>query len=118
MSDHKGAALMLASLPQAKELLGDTGYDSNHFRQALTLRGIEPCIPSSRARNLPVPYDRALYRQRHRIETCSAGLRTGAASPCAVTDAPTPSCRPSAWLLLHCSGSMSPEPSITVAFFV
>jgi transposase len=58
---------MLASLPQAKELLGDTGYDSNHFRQALTLRGIEPCIPSSRARNLPVPYDRALYRQRHRI---------------------------------------------------
>jgi hypothetical protein len=46
---------MLASLPQAKELLGDTGYDSNHFRQALTLRGIEPCIPSSRARKLQVP---------------------------------------------------------------
>jgi putative transposase len=26
MSDHKGAALMLPSLPQAKELLGDKGY--------------------------------------------------------------------------------------------
>ncbi|MGY4799872.1 transposase [Teichococcus aerofrigidensis] len=27
-----------------------------------------PCIPSSRSRKLPIPYDKALYRQRHRIE--------------------------------------------------
>ncbi len=27
MSDYKGAALMLAALPKAKELLGDKGYD-------------------------------------------------------------------------------------------
>jgi putative transposase len=68
MSDHRGAALMLPSLPQAKELLGDKGYDSNRFRQALASRGITPCIPSSRSRKVPIPYDRTLYRQRHRIE--------------------------------------------------
>jgi putative transposase len=68
MSDHRGAALMLPSLPQAKELLGDKGYDSNRFRQALASRGITPCIPSSRSRKVPILYDKTLYRQRHHIE--------------------------------------------------
>jgi len=68
MSDHKGAALMLPSLPRARELLGDKGYDSNRLRQLLIGRGIEPCIPSSRSRKVPIPYNKTLYRQRHRIE--------------------------------------------------
>jgi transposase len=68
MSDHKGAALMLPHLPKAKELLGDKGYDSNRFRQALIARGIKPCIPSTKSRNASIPYDKTLYRQRHRIE--------------------------------------------------
>jgi transposase len=68
MSDHRGAALMLPHLPQAKELLGDKGYDSNRFREALIAHGIIPCIPSTRSRKIPIPYDTVLYRQRHRIE--------------------------------------------------
>jgi transposase len=68
VSDHKGAALMLPNLPGAKELLGDKGYDSNRFRQAMIKRGIAPCIPSSRSRKAPIPYDKALYRQCHRVE--------------------------------------------------
>lgn len=68
MSDHKGAALMLPSLPRARELLGDKGYDSNRFRQALTLRGIKPCIPSTKSRKVPITYDKSLYRQRRRIK--------------------------------------------------
>ena len=44
MSDYKGAALMLDALPKAKALLGDRGYDADWFRNALTVRGIEPCI--------------------------------------------------------------------------
>ena len=75
MSDHKGAALMLPSLPRAKELLGDKGYDSNRFRDALTERGIAPCIPSSKSRKVPIPYDKALYRQRHRIENMFGRLK-------------------------------------------
>jgi transposase len=68
MSDHKGAALRLPHLPKAKEPLGDKGYDSDRFRQALIARGIKPCIPSTKSRNAPIPYDKTLYRQRHRIE--------------------------------------------------
>jgi transposase len=75
MSDHKGAALMQPSLPRSKELLGDKGYDSNRFRQALAARGITPCIPSSRSRSRSIPYDKALYRQRHRIENMFGRLK-------------------------------------------
>jgi putative transposase len=75
MSDHKGAALLLPHLPRTTELLGDKGYDSNRFRQALIQRGIAPCIPSSRSRKVPIPYDKALYRQRHRIENMFGRLK-------------------------------------------
>ena len=75
MSDHKGAALMLDALPDAKALLGDKGYDSNGFRQALVDRGITPCIPSSRSRNSPLPYDAVLYRQGNRIERMFGRLK-------------------------------------------
>ena len=74
-SDHHGAALLLPILPRARELLGDRGYDSNWFRAALEGRGIAPCIPSTRSRKLPLPYDLVLYRQRHRIENMFGRLK-------------------------------------------
>ncbi|MDH0913205.1 IS5 family transposase [Rhizobium pusense] len=75
MSDHKGASLMIDALPPAKALIADRGYDSAAFRQALVARGIEPCIPSSRSRKIPYPYDKALYRQRHKVENLFAKLK-------------------------------------------
>jgi putative transposase len=51
------------------------GYDSNRFRRALIERGIEPCIPSSKSRKVPIPYNRALYRQRHPIENMFGHLK-------------------------------------------
>jgi transposase len=75
MSDHKGAVLILPSLPPAKALLGDKGYDSNQLRQALIDRGIEACIPSKRNRKQPIAYDNALYRQRHRIKNMFGRLK-------------------------------------------
>ena len=75
MSDHKGAALMLPALPPARELIGDRGYDSGWFRAALAARGMMPCIPSTRSRKVALPYDRALYRQRHRIENAFGRLK-------------------------------------------
>jgi len=68
MSDYKGAALMIDAFPKAKVLLGDRGYDADWFRHALIERGITPCIPSKTNRKVPIPHDRALYRQRHRVE--------------------------------------------------
>jgi putative transposase len=75
MNDHKGAALMLPSLPPASELIGDRGYDSNRFRAALLKRGITPCIPSTRSRKVEIPYDKGLYRERHRIENTLGRLK-------------------------------------------
>ena len=75
MSDHTGAALMVDALPEAAELLGGKGYDSNDFREALVKRGIEPCIPSSRSRKVPLPCDAVLYKQRNRIERMFGKLK-------------------------------------------
>ena len=75
MSDHKGARLMLPGLPPARELLADRGYDSNHFRDELGKRGIVPCIPPTRNRKVPLPYDKTLYKQRHRIENSFGRLK-------------------------------------------
>ena len=44
-------------------------------RQALVAKGIEPCIPSSRSRKIPYPYDKTLYRQRHKVENLFAKLK-------------------------------------------
>jgi len=99
MSDHKGAFLLLGSLPGAKELLGDKGYDSDWFREALAERGITPCIPPRSNRRVQHAYDKILYRQRHKIENVFGRLKslpsrkrgTGGASQHDTTDARTPS---------------------------
>ncbi len=75
MSDHKGARLVLDALPPARTVIADKGYDSKPFREALQARGIEPCIPSSRSRKVPYPYDTALYKQHHKVENLFAKLK-------------------------------------------
>ena len=75
MSDYKGAALMIDALPQARELLGDKGYDADWLRQSLAERGIEACIPSRSNRKTPIEHDRVLYRQRHKIENMFGRLK-------------------------------------------
>lgn len=75
MSDYKGAALMIEALPPAKAMLGDRGYDADWFRNALNARGITPCIPSKANRKVTIPHDKALYRQRHKIENMFGKLK-------------------------------------------
>lgn len=75
MSDHNGAALLFASLPQAKVLLGDKGYDSNWRRVALAQPGISACTPPLRHRKVHDAYDKKLYRQRHKIENVFARIK-------------------------------------------
>jgi len=106
MSDHTGSRLVLDALPPASTLIADCGYDSTWFREALTAKGIEPCIPSSKSRKAPYPYDKTLYRSATRSRTCSPSSRTGAGSPHATTDAPIPSSQPSA--------SPQPSPSTSI----
>ena len=75
MSDFKGAKAILPELPKAKELLADKGYDANWFREALAERKIKACIPSKANRKKPIPHDKKLYRQRHKIENMFGRLK-------------------------------------------
>ena len=75
MSDYESAALMIDTLPCAKAMLGDRGYEVDWFRTALTARDITPCIPSKSNRKMPIPHDRTLYRQRHCIENMFGKLQ-------------------------------------------
>ena len=52
-----------------------SGYDSNGFRAALAKRGCKPCSPSIKSRKTPPPYDKALDKQRHKIENLFAKLK-------------------------------------------
>lgn len=91
MSDHKGARILLDVLPFASSLLGDKGYDSNWFREALADRGIEPYIPPAKSRRQPIDYDKALYRQRHKVENLFGKLKDWRRIATDTTDAPAPS---------------------------
>ena len=74
-TDYKGAALMFDALPKVKTMIADRGYDADWLRDALTARGINPCIPSKSNRKVPIPHDRTVYRQRHRIKNMFGRLK-------------------------------------------
>jgi transposase len=67
--------VMEVSYAAASALIADRGYDSNWFSEALAKRGCESCIPSTKSRKIPLPYDKALYKQRHKIENLFAKLK-------------------------------------------
>ena len=75
LNDHVGARLMFDTMPRAKVLIADKGYDSDDFRQALEECGVTPCIPPRRNRKVLIAYDKALYKTRHKIENLFAKLK-------------------------------------------
>jgi len=88
MSDARGVAALLGDLPPATVLLADKGYRAidaplvratmaraDWFREALSEKGIVPCIPARRGRRKPASHDRKLYKQRHKIENLFARLK-------------------------------------------
>ena len=75
MSDHTGAKLLYPALPKANALIADKGYDSDEFRSALRAKRIAACIPPKRNRRLPIPFNKVLYRQRHKIENMFGRLK-------------------------------------------
>lgn len=75
LSDHIGAKLMYPGLPEAKTLIADKGYDSDEFRDALEAKGIDACIPPKINRRKAIPFDKVLYKQRHKIENMFGKLK-------------------------------------------
>lgn len=62
-------------MPTAKVLIGDKGYDSDEFRDALKARKIKACIPPRSNRTEPRRYSKTLYKQRHKTENMFAKLK-------------------------------------------
>ena len=56
-------------------MLADRGYDAKWFREGLRRRGIEACIPPTAKRKEDIPYDRELYKKRHKVENMFSKLK-------------------------------------------
>jgi transposase len=69
------AADELLAHARGKALIGDTGYDSNRFRQAVRDQGMKPVINSKPERPRKLPVIRKLYRARFRIEVFFHNLK-------------------------------------------
>jgi transposase len=76
VSDYSGfASLMEAEGPEAKVLLADRGYDSDHVRETLEEKGAATVIPTRRNRKVQIPVDGHIYALRNRIERCFNKLK-------------------------------------------
>ena len=72
VSDYTEAAALLSSLPKAEWLLAERGYDADWFRDALTDKGIKPCIPGRKSRG---KHAKRRYKRRNRIEIMFGRLK-------------------------------------------
>ncbi|RJF93440.1 transposase [Sphingomonas cavernae] len=75
-------------------LLADKGYDADAIRADLADRNIKAVIPGRSNRRVKIEHDRALYRQRNRIERMFGHLKINRAIPPDTINSPTAS---SAW---------------------
>lgn len=69
--DSPGFDILIEEVPEDNALedgIGDKGYDSNHIREELEKRGINPVIPPRKNRNEEIEYDEEKYRLRNQVE--------------------------------------------------
>ena len=76
VSDYRGYDVVMDDdLPQAKVLMADKGYDSDHIRDDIQQRGGTPIIPPRKNRKDPEPIDGFLYALRNLVERCINRLK-------------------------------------------
>jgi transposase len=56
-------------------VIADKAYDSNAIRQTVKAAGMKAVIPANRSRKKRIRHDKALYRERNRIERCFNKLK-------------------------------------------
>jgi len=61
------APLLLAGIRRAY-VIGDRGYDANSLREQLRRQRCRVVIPSTTSRRRKRPFNRRLYKRRHRVE--------------------------------------------------
>ena len=68
MGDVLSAPGLIEKLPTAAQVLADTAYDSDKFREFLIARGSTPVIKPKPTRKNGPPFDKASYKGRNVIE--------------------------------------------------
>ena len=56
-------------------VIADKAYDSDAIRDTVKAAGMKAVIPSNRSRKKRIRHDKALYRERNRIERCFNKLK-------------------------------------------
>jgi transposase len=72
--DSRTAEAMLEGV-SGGAVIADKAYDSNAIRMAIASAGMQAVIPSNRRRNVIIPHDEILYRERNCIERCFNKLK-------------------------------------------
>ena len=75
VNDIAMAPALVAAAGPVKRLIADKAYDANSLRQLLTKQGAKAVIPSTLSRRQPIPYSKAIYRQRNLIERMFARIK-------------------------------------------
>ena len=75
VNDIAMAPALIAAAGPIKRLIADKAYDANSLRQLLAEQGAKAVIPSTLSRRQPIPYSKALYRQRNLIERMFSRLK-------------------------------------------
>jgi transposase len=72
--DSRTAETMLDGV-KGGAVIADKAYDSNAIRAIVKAARMKAVIPSNRSRKRIIRYDKALYRERNRIERCFNKLK-------------------------------------------
>jgi transposase len=72
-------ALIVLPERTPEALLGDKAYDADAIRADLAKRNIDPVMPGRSIRGVKIEHDRALYKQRNRIEHMFGHLKVNRA---------------------------------------
>ena len=75
MADIRSAPGLIGKLPKAAQVLADTTYDSDKFREFLITRGSTPVIKPNPTRKKIPPFDRVSYKGRNVIERAFSHLK-------------------------------------------
>ena len=74
MHESRTAEVMLDGV-EGDAVIADKAYDSNAIRDAVKAAGMKVVIPSNQSRKKRIRHDKALYRERNRIERCFNKLK-------------------------------------------
>ena len=75
VSDIKAATTLVECAGPMRHLLGYKGYDADHLRRSLRQAGAVPVIPGRCNRKRAIGYDKARYKERHRVENAFCRLK-------------------------------------------